>query len=665
VQAEGVIATVKHYAVNNQEAERMTISVELDERTLNEIYLPAFEASVKEAGVWAVMGSYNRLNGTYACEHSNLLHDILRTRWGFQGLVMSDWGATHSAATALAAGLDLEMPKAEHMTPAALQQALDGHALSLATIDEAVRRQLRLVAALEEPDPGAVDTPEHRALNREVARSGFVLLKNQGLLPLDPGRLERVAVVGPRAAHVAGGGGSAHVEPTRTVSLLEALRDAFGSRIRIDYAPGRVPREQLEVVPATALSPPPGDTVGPGLLGEYFLGTEPLGTPVLRRLDATVDFRWWHHGPGDLPTDNMSAAWRGRLVPPTSGRYVLGLDATGGTRLWLDGQLLIDNWGELPVSLRTVEVELGAGEPRDLRIAYRETIREGGVSLRWKLVERDLMAEVRAAVEGADVALVYVGDTRADETEGRDRMSLELPDQQGELVRMVAAINPRTVVIVGAGAPVLLGDWLPEVPSVLYAWFTGQEGGHALVDVLFGEVSPSGKLPVTLPRRWEDCSAHGRYPGKDGVVPYDEGVLVGYRWFDTQQIVPEFPFGHGLSYTTFVYRELKVSAPTQDGRVGVSLLVKNAGLRRGAEVVELYVHDVRASVPRPEQELKAFAKVELGPGEEREVRLELDARAFSYYDPERHDWVLEPGEFELRVGSSSRDIRLRAQVTLE
>ena len=200
------------------------------------------------------------------------------------------------------------------MTPAALQQALDGHALSLATIDEAVRRQLRLVAALDEQDPGAVDTPEHRALNREVARSGFVLLKNQGLLPLDPGRLERLAVVGPRAAHVAGGGGSAHVEPTRTVSLLEALRDALGSRVRIDYAPGRVPREELEVVPASALSPPPGETVGPGLLGEYFLGTEPLGTPVFRRLDATVDFRWWHHGPGDLPTDNMSAAWRGRLV---------------------------------------------------------------------------------------------------------------------------------------------------------------------------------------------------------------------------------------------------------------------------------------------------------------------------------------------------------------
>jgi beta-glucosidase len=229
---------------------------------------------------------------------------------------------------------------------------------------------------------------------------------------------------------------------------------------------------------------------------------------------------------------------------------------------------------------------------------------------------------------------------------------------------MVAAVNPRTVVIVGAGEPVLLGDWLTQVPSVLYAWFTGQEGGLALVDVLFGEVSPSGKLPVTLPRRWEDCPAYGRYPGRDGVVPYDEGLLVGYRWFDTRQIVPEFPFGHGLSYTTFAYRELAVGAPTPDGRVQVSLLVKNAGERPGAEVVQLYVHDVRASVPRPEQELKAFAKVGLDPGEEREVELELDARAFSFYDPEKHDWVLEPGEFELRVGSSSRDIRLSARVTL-
>jgi beta-glucosidase len=664
VQAEGVIATVKHYAVNNQETQRTTVSVAIDERTLHELYLPAFEASVQEAGVRAVMGSYNRLNGTYACEHPELLCEILRERWGFRGLVMSDWGATHSGAPALAAGLDLEMPKAEHFTPEHLRHALDGATINQVTVDQAVTRQLELVASLADGG-GALDTPEHRALNREAARSGIVLLKNDGrLLPLDSKRLGRLAVVGPRAAHVAGGGGSAHVKPTRTVSLLEALREALGSTVRIDYAPGRVPREELEVVPAEALSPPPGEAGGLGLLGEYFPGAEPVGTAAVRRVDATVDFRWWREGPGGLSADGFSALWCGQLTAPATGRYVLALGAAGGTRLYLDGELRIDNWGDFPASLRSIEVELRAGEPHELRIEYRETICEAGVSLRWKRIDRDLLAEVRAVAAGADAVLVYVGDTRDDETEGRDRLSLELPDEQAALVRIAAAANPRTIVIVGAGAQILMGEWLPEVSSVLYAWFTGQEGGYALVDLIFGEVSPSGKLPITLPKRWEDCSAYGRYPGRDGVVPYDEGIWVGYRWFDAREIVPEFPFGHGLSYTTFAYRELTVTEPTPDGRVEVRLVVENTGQRPSSEVVELYVRDVAARVPRPEQELKAFVKVELAPGEAREVEIELGRRAFSYYDPERHDWVLEPGEFELRVGSSSRDIRLMTVVTL-
>jgi beta-glucosidase len=671
VQGQGVVATVKHFAANNQETDRMTVSAELDARTLHEIYLPAFEAAVKEGGAWAVMCAYNRVNGVYACEPPGLLDQVLRRDWDFRGLVMSDWGATHSLAPAIRAGLDLEMPKAEQFSPAAMHSALAAKQIAAADLDEMVRRQLRVIAALHLDEdarehPEATDTPEHRALNREAARSGFVLLKNEhALLPLKRDKLHRIAVVGPRGGHVDGGGGSAHVTATRNVTLVEALRQALGDKVQVDYAPGEITTDGLEPIPASALTPPPGHT-GQGLLGEYFVGSERTGTPKLVRVDATVDFRWELASPApELPDDHFTVRWSGKLTPPKSGLYALALRSDDGSRLYLDGKLLIDNWGDHPPTLKTAQLALVGGKVYDIRIDYFEGIIGASVELLWQMTGKDPLRRVAQIARGADIVIAAVGDGMGDETEGSDRASLALPGRQDEIVRAAAAVNPKVVVITTTGAAVAM-PWVDKVAAVLHGWFPGQEAGTALTDVLLGDVSPSGKLPVSFPKRLEDEPCFDHFPGVGGKVAYSEGILVGYRWYDTHHIEPLFPFGHGLSYTTFAYRDLTVSAWDAKQGFGLHLKVRNAGPRRGAEVVEIYVHGA-AQEKRPEQALRAFAKVDLAAGEEREVALKLPVRAFAVYtaaDVGRAAWQVQPGVYEIRAASSSRDVRLRAAVTV-
>ena len=667
VQSRGVVATVKHFAANNQETDRMTVSAEIDARALHEIYLPAFEAAVKEGGVWAVMCAYNRVNGVYACEHPGLLDETLRLCWGFRGLVMSDWGAAHSLAPAIRAGLDLEMPKGDQLSPAAIRDSLTRKEIGFAQLDEMVRRQLRAIVAMHLDEdssvrPEATDTLEHRALNREAARSGFVLLKNDhDMLPLDRSKLRRIAVVGPRGGLVDGGGGSAHVTATRKVSLVDALRQALGSKVRVDFAPGEITPDGLEPIPASALTPPSGHS-GHGLLGEYFVGTKRTGTPTLVRVDATVDFHWELAAPAPgLPEDGFSARWTGKLTPPKSGLYALALRSDDGSRLYLDGKLVVDDWGDHAPTLKTAEIELVGGKSYDVRLEYFEGILGASVELLWQRAEKDPIGRVAEVARHADLVIAAVGDGMGEETEGADRTSLALPGRQDEIVRRAAAANPRIVVITTTGAAVAM-PWLDQVRAVLHGWFPGQEAGTAFADVLFGDVSPSGKLPVSFPKRLEDEPGFGNFPGADGKVAYKEGILVGYRWYDTRKIEPLFPFGFGLSYTMFAYRDLAISAWDPERGVVARLKVKNIGARRGAEVVQVYVHAAGASVARPEQELRAFAKVDLAAGEEREVSLKLPVRAFAYFDAQKDSWHTDPGAFEIRAGGSSRDIRLRTSL---
>jgi beta-glucosidase len=671
VQSQGVVATVKHFAANNQETERKTVSAEVEPSVLHEIYLPAFEAAVKEGGVWAVMCAYNRIGGIYACEHPGLLGQTLRDTWGFRGLVMSDWGAAQSTAPSVRAGLDLEMPRAVRYSPAALHSALTKAEITLDQLDEMVRRQLRAIAAFHLDEaaslhPELTDTPDHRALNREVARSGFVLLKNDSnTLPLDRSKLRRIAVVGPRGGIVDGGGGSAFVTAIHKVSLVDALRETLGSKVRVDFAPGEITPDGLEPIPASVLTPPPGHA-GQGLLGEYFVGTERKGTPKLVRVDPTVSFHWELASPGPgLPEDGFSVRWTGKLTPQRTGLYALALRSDDGSRLYLDGKLVVDDWGDHPPTLKTTSMELVAGKSYDVRLEYFEGIMGASVELLWQRAEKDPMRRVAEVARGADVVIAAVGNGMGEETEGLDRASLGLPGRQDKIVRAALAVNRNVVVVTTTGAAVAM-PWLAKVRAVLHGWFPGQEAGTAFTDVLFGDVSPSGKLPVTFPKRLEDEPSFGNFPGAAGKVDYKEGLLVGYRWYDTRNIEPLFPFGYGLSYTTFAFPQLSISPWDPERGITVRLTVKNTGMQSGAEVVQVYLHAI-GRTRRPMQELRAFSKVQLAPGEEREVVLKLPVRAFAHFDPqfaERDAWRIDPGDFEIRIGSSSRDIRLREVVKI-
>ena len=518
IQSQGVIANVKHYAANNQETDRLTINEIVSERALREIYLPAFEASVREGRAASIMGAYNKVNGSFMCENAALLNDVLKREWGFDGFVTSDFGAVHSTVPSALAGLDLEMPTGKYFD-AALEKAVESGKVPVSVIDDKLVRRFRTMMKLgvfdrpPQPKPIAAQKDGREAL--KIAEEGMVLLKNAGeALPLDPARLHSIAVIGPYAAKaMTGGGGSSHVVPLYTVDPVAGIQKRVGSKI---------------------------------------------------------------------------------------------------------GVTLVDG--------------------------------------------RDI-SKAEAAAKVADVAVVMVGDR---ETEGRDH-GLGLGGNQDALVRAVAAANPRTIVVLKTGSAIFM-PWLDGVPAVLEAWYPGQEDGDAVAAVLFGDVNPSGKLPLSFPKQVADlpASTPEQFPGVGGVAEYSEGVFVGYRHFDARDIEPLFPFGYGLSYTTFAYKNLAVSPEVAavkkgNGRaVTVELDVTNSGRRPGEEVVQVYLGlPATQAVPQPTKQLKGFAKVSLGPGQTRRVRVNLDGRALAYWNADLHDWSVLPGTYRVLVGSSSRDIRLQ------
>jgi beta-glucosidase len=436
---------------------------------------------------------------------------------------------------------------------------------------------------------------------------------------------------------------------------------SFRSATRADR-----PKGALADIPTPFLLPPEGSPAEFGLRGEYFDNPDLAGRPVLTRVDAAVDFRWGAEAPARaVPADGFSVRWTGRLLAPTSGVWRLGVTSDDGMRLFVDGTLLVDHWGDHGPDSRSAAIEFTKGRTYDLRIEYYD--RQGAAEARLGWVSIDsLQADAVAAAGACDVAVVFAGLSRADEGEGLDRVAFALPEEQERLIAAVAAANSNTVVVLINGSPVGMNAWLAQTPAVLEAWYPGQEGGHAIANALFGEVNPSGKLPVTFPRRLEDNPSFGNFPGRDGRVHYAEDIFVGYRHYDARDVEPLFPFGHGLSYTTFRYENLQVRGDRpEDGEpVQVTVDVLNSGPRYGQEVVQVYVADRACSVPRPPQELKGFAKVGLRAGERKTVTVPLGADAFSFYDERKHAWTLEPGQFDIRVGSSSRDIRLTRSVTL-
>lgn len=539
IQSQGVAACVKHFAANNQETDRNNIDVAMDERTLREIYLPAFKAAVQEGHVWTVMAAYNRFRGTHCCENDYLLNRILKEEWGFQGLVVSDWAGVHTTRGAVLGGLDLEMgtlkPYDEFYMARPFREGVQSGEYPQAVLDDKVRRNLRVMigtGVFDQRPEGSINTKAHQDTARQVAEEGLVMLKNEGyFLPLDADKIKSVAVIGENATRLQAYGGDS-------------------SRIKAFY----------EITPLAG---------------------------ILNRIGTNVN------------------------------------------------------------------------------VTYSEGYRKGG--------DLALADRAVAAARSADV-VIYVGGINHDigyDSEGGDKAGLEMPFKQVELVGKIAEVNPRIAVVLVGGSPMEMDAWLDKVPSVLISWYSGMEGGNAIARVLFGDVSPSGKLPATFPALLTDSPAHATgaagFPGLNGTVTHAEGVFVGYRWFDMKNIEPLFPFGFGLSYTTFEYSHLRLVRGTDANGpvVTAEFEIKNTGSRVGAEVAQIYVQDVESSVPRPVKELKGFKKVMLQPGEKQVVSVPLERGAFSFYDEQKGGWLAEAGEFRILAGASSRDIRLTGAFKLD
>jgi len=675
LQSQGVGASLKHYACNNQETERMRGDSIVDERTLREIYLPAFEMAVKEADPWTIIGPYNRVNGVYCSQHDYLLNRVLREEWGFKGAVISDWSGTHAIFESMQGGLDLEMPGPAKYLGGFLADAVRNWQIEEAVIDRAARRILRLLALTGRLDDatrgGSVNTPAHQALAREAAAEAIVLLKNDGVLPLQ--NVSSLAVIGPNAAtFLTGGGGSSFVEPPYRISPLQGLQERLGEQVR--FAQGCDNFVKPPLINPEYLCPAQGE--GPGLWAEYFAGADCTGTPVMARVEPTINF--WSGGltcaPDELLGETFSVRWRGTLTAPGAGRHVVNLINTGDCRLYLDDRLILDNTRSGAIDFvrhinATVDVELDARREYAFRLEFTNAPGDRGPAawLHFAYAPDEAhdsrIADAVELARACEVAVVVVGLPDQFERESGDRPHMDLTGRQNALVEAVAAANPNTVVVVNAGSPVTM-PWLDRVPAVVLALYPGQEGGRALVDILLGDINPSGKLPVTFPRRLQDTPAYINFPGTRE-VRYGEGIFVGYRYYDMREMDVLFPFGHGLSYTQFRYSDLDVPASAKIGEpVTVTLTVANTGSRPGKETVQLYVTDLKSSEQRPPKELKAFAKINLLPCENQSLSFILDRRAFAYYDPYMKEWVVEPGEFEILVGSSSRDIRARAKLMI-
>lgn len=677
LQQQGVGASVKHYACNNQEYERGRISVEVDERTLREIYLPHFEAVVKETQPATVMCSYNRVNGDHTSQHRFLLTQVLKEEWGFQGLVVSDWGANHTIVESMRNGLDLEMPGPAGYYGWLLESAVNHWQIEELEVEAAARRVLRVVLALARTRKGTwqANTKAHQALARKLADASIVLLKNEGqALPLDFPKLRSLALVGPTANMCPSGGGSSAVPSPYRVTPLAALKKVLPGGVKLVHETGVENYEDPPLPEEKSLRPdkPPQGAQPNGLAVQMFNGLGFKGTPVITQVVDQINY--WH-GPGGGLTEDYCLRYTTIFKARHEGWNYLQLIGGGSIRMWVDGKNVAS---EKPASLgkpddqkRTCEatlwmkrgreyhIRIEYQHPRDIKIPYlRFGIGAGS--------NTDFAEEINRAVQAAarcDAAVVCIGFQEGFETEGHDRKNMAMTGRQDELVAAVAAVNPRTIVVVNAGAPVAM-PWVGKVQAILFTGYAGQEMGAAIAAIILGRVNPSGKLPVSFPERIEDNPAYGNYPGTR-TVHYGEGVLVGYRWYDTKKLAPRFCFGHGLSYTNFKYSALALPKVVRldDGRlsgpVKVSLTIRNTGSRPGAEVVQLYVGDVESSVNRPTRELKGFQKILLKPGESRRVEFVLDHRSLAFFHPGKKQWTVEPGAFTIEAGASSRDIRLK------
>ena len=668
LQSTGDAACVKHYACNNQEVDRGDINVTVDERALREIYLPGFEAAVREGHVWSLMSAYNKVNGPHCTANSYLLTEILKKEWSFDGLVMSDWGAVHETDV-VQAGNDLEMPKGDFMRVRRLKAALAKGTVTQVAVDDSVRRILRTIIRVGlldgplHPDPAEVNSPAHAALALKVAEEGIVLLKNhRSLLPLDREHISSIAVIGEPASDMQVDAlGSPQVMPAHVVNFLDGIKAQMAGHATVCYAAASLAGEPLT---GSVITSPDNDAVH-GFRAEYFKNQNLEGPPASVRVDQSIYLDTLQQVAPGFPTTHFSARWTGRLIAQVSGSYTFTFTGDDGFRIFIGNKLLIDNWVEEASTSKSGQIELEAGKTYEVRVEYFQAGGDYTARMYWNPPNPHPYADAVAAAKKCDIAVVCVS-TMGNEGEGNDRPSMDLPDDQADLIRAVAAVNKRTIVVLNNGTPVTMTDWLGQVPAVVESWFPGQEGGTALAAILFGDVNPSGKLPDTFGASREDYPDYGNYPGQNHEVHYAEGIYVGYRHFDKHGIKPLFPFGYGLSYTTFCYSHLKLSdaGMSPDGSITASVNITNTGKRTGEEVAELYIRDLHPNIDKPVRELKGFAKVALAPGETKTVDMIVTPRDLAYFDVSREQWKADAGKYEIEVGGSSRDIRQKKIVSL-
>jgi beta-glucosidase len=693
VQSQGVAATVKHYLGNNSEFARHSTDALIDERTAREIYLPAFETAVKSGQAAAVMDSYNLVNGEHMTQNRRFNVDILKHEWGFQGVVMSDWDATYDTLAAANGGLDLEMPSSKYFNAAALAPLLRSGQVASETLDDKVRRILRTAVRL-----GWLDRPQldpaisrydvaSRAAASQGAQEGVVLLKNAGgTLPLQRHQIRTLAVIGPNAyPAVLMGGGSATVAPFQASNLLEGLSAELHDAVEIRYARGlaglqRFARDTKWTTAANGEQP--------GLQVEEFDNLDlaaPSRARVIRYIDQgePLDLSTLASGDKELDlamfagTHPTSTRWTGYFTPTSTGEHdlfvqVSGFDKDIGYRVFVDDKLVIDHWSWKKAAVAEAMVTLDA---RAHKIVLEHRAVAGGLDGRVPFIRLGIVrggAWVEPSAEEfaahADAVIVAVGFDYASEAEAWDR-SFGLPPGQEELIRKMCAANARCIVVVNSGGAVDMSAWLEHVPALLQAWYLGQDGGAAIAKVLIGTVNPSGHLPVTFERRWQDNPVHDSYYPKPGShqVRYQEGVFVGYRGYEASHTKPLFPFGFGLSYTEFQYQDLqirKTDSEKSNASYEAVFSVKNVGGRAGAVVAQLYVAPPPSAVPRPPKELKGFAKIMLSPGESRQVIMPLDVRSLTYFDVKTQRWRADAGAYGILIGDSSEQIALSGSLKL-
>ena len=645
IQDQGVMATIKHFIANNSDYDRDNISNDMDERTMHEIYLPAFKAAVQEAEVGAVMTSYNLMNGIYTTENPYLLKEVLRKQWGFNGLIMSDWGSTHHTIPAVKNGLDLEMPGGTQMNPKEMAYYLRTGDITMDMIDEKVRHILRVLIAFgfqngtNEDKSIPLDNPASATTALKVAREGVVLLKNEkNLLPLNSQKIRHIIVTGKNTHGYIYGGGSGKVTPFHYVDMFEGIKkEAASHNIRVEYV------DELDFLPQIIFT---GDENSePGFTAEYFTNMELKGTPIHKATEKKISYSW-SNGTGiqGMQKENYSVRWSGVIRVPETADYDFALGGDDAYRLFINDEPIINEWSVGAYRNSGTTYKLQSGKNYRIRVEYYQKGGGAGINFTWKKPD-DTRSRFAEYLDKADLIIACFGHNSDSEGEGSDR-TFSLPDVDTQLLSSVAKCRKPVIGIVNGA---------------------GQEAGTAIAELLFGKVNPSGKLPMTFEKKWEDNPAYNSYYDTNGDkhVQYSEGIFVGYRGYDKQKKEVQYPFGYGLSYTTFKLTDLKVSEQQPDGSVNLSCRLANTGKTPGSQVVQTYVGRKGGTIERPEKELKKFKKIFLNVGESTTINLTLPKSSFTYYDTNQKDFVIDAGDYTISLGFSSRDIKIQKSIQIK